>query len=248
MNTYDILKRMIPAILLCLAVISCNPTTPEQEVGSTEFETEPETEFEEEPIAGAEAPSTIDSEEYEVILDVDKNIELHKKGNFRVWIGLEEYAPKENGDMARDLTTMPSDLATYARITPHADEFEIEPDEPICVKLDPSGTAAMFSLIPQHKGTYKVSATVELFDNEECTGIPVTKTPDFLTVEVTVNNKVAAEDHAGELWSVFWEQFLKFWGAFVAVILGALIFVVRRFVKKKTGFSEGDGDNPPAGE
>jgi hypothetical protein len=37
---------------------------------------------------------------------------------------------------------------------------------------------------------------------------------------------------------VFWKQFMNFYTALVVLVLGALLFVIRRYIKKKTGYDE----------
>ena len=70
-----------------------------------------------------------------------------------------------------------------------------------------------------------------MFDNEDCIGTPVIKPAQVLSVRVNV-------DYGDEIWKPVWSYFLRFWYAFVALFFGALFFVIRKFVKKKTGYTE----------
>ena len=53
----------------------------------------------------------------------------------------------------------------------------------------------------------------------------------YETIKVRVNYWKA-------IWDPVWDGFTYFWGAFVALVFGALLFVVRNFIKKKTGYSD----------
>jgi len=43
--------------------------------------------------------------------------------------------------------------------------------------------------------------------------------------------------YAGELWQVFWKKLLEFWGAVVALIFAALLFLLRKKLKQWFGFA-----------
>ena len=193
---------------------------------------------------GAEPPvqeiKPIKEEDYKVVVDVDDSIEVHTKGNLEVWIGLEEYTPNQTPNTIRNTTSMPSNLGSYARITPYAPDFDIDPGEPQIVRIHPSGTKVLFTLIPQKKGRFKIGAKIELFDNEECAGVGIPKASDIVSVVVTVDGKIDCMTRLLLLWDVVWENFVRFWGAFVALFFAALIFVIRKFIKKKTGYDEVD--------
>ena len=195
------------------------------------------------PIAGAgysEEPENKELEKYMVRLESSDSIELHEVGILKVTVGQKQYLnlEKKVEGMVRDTNTIYAYAGAYARITPHAPDFKIEPEGSKVVRVVPTGTDVMFTLVPERKGTFQISAEIELFDNEECTGVGIPQSAEILSVLVTVDHGKDIESGAGQLWSVFWDHFVKFWGAFVAVIFGALIFVVRKFVKKKTGYSE----------
>lgn len=181
---------------------------------------------------------TLNADDYKVVLDVTDSIEIHKKGSLRVWIGLEKYMPKQSQKMARDTTSIPSDVGSYARITPYAPDFEVDPIEGQCIKIHPSGSSVLFSLVPIRKGAFQISAKIELFDTDDCSGAAIPKSSDIVSVLVIVDKKEAFKKGIGELLEVVWKNFLTFWGAFVATIFGALLFVIRRYVKKKAGYGE----------
>lgn len=179
--------------------------------------------------------------DYTAILDVTEQMELHQKGDLRVWIGIENYEnynmPEVEVGMTRKKTTFPGDEGNYARITPYAPDFRIEPEESQIMRITPSGSSLLFTIIPEKKGEFKISAKIELFDNPDFEGVPIPKTTNIVSVVVTVDPKVNLMARLGQLGTVLWDNFLKFWGAVVALIFGALLFVTRKFVKKKTGFT-----------
>lgn len=81
---------------------------------------------------------------------------------------------------------------------------------------------------------------VEIFKNSTCTGSSIPKTSRTLAVEVIVDNKKEFKGKMHELWTIFWEKFLTFWGALVALILGTILFVIRKKIKKTTGYEENE--------
>ena len=193
----------------------------------------------EEPVIERPA-SSLNADDYTAVLDVTETMELHQKGDLRVWIGIENYAPEKESDMTRKTTSFPGDEGNYARITPYAPDFRIEPEESQIMRITPRGSSVLFTIIPEKKGEFKISAKIELFDNPEFEGVPIPKTTNIVSVVVTVDPTVKLKSGLGELGTVLWDNFLKFWGAVVALIFGAILFVTRKYIKKKTGF-KGNG-------
>ncbi|MBR5257197.1 MAG: hypothetical protein IKV62_10545 [Bacteroidales bacterium] len=259
MNQSILFRRAALALLMCFLFAGCGskPNDPEQEVTYMPDpmpEPRQEVPVGEEPIPDVTAATPweeedlamatpggapINEEDYYVSLDVTKNIEKHENGTLRVWIGLdEENMPAESALMERAASTMRSEACAYARIAPYAPDFTVEPADPVVVPIDSGGSDVIFTLYPKKDGEFMVGARIELFKDEECTGKGTPKSSDFVSVTVTVDNSKDVKSHLAELWKIFWDYFLKFWGAFVAVILGALIFVIRKYLKKKTGYDE----------
>ena len=174
------------------------------------------------------------AEEYDAIIEVTEKIRLGASGTMNVWIGKEKYMPKRNVNTVRDTTYWYTYAGTYARITPRAENFTIEPNEPVIIRIDETGSGAQFNIIPQEKGKFEVSALIELFDNPECEGHPVVKPAQVLSVQVKV-------DYLDAIWTVVWTNFIRFWGAFVALFFAVLLFVIRKYVKKKTGYNDKNG-------
>ena len=147
---------------------------------------------------GSAAPSDFNPDDYSAVLDVTKELELHQKGDLRVWIGMEDFVPEDEADMVRKEINFPANEGNFARITPYAPDFKIEPEESQVMRITPSGSSVLFTIIPEKKGEFKISAKIELFDNPYFDGVPIPKTTNIVSV------------------------------------------VVRKFVRKKTGFM-GDG-------
>ncbi len=192
------------------------------------------------PDVGGAAPSDFNPDDYSAVLDVTKELELHDSGDLRVWVGMTGNVPEDDDEMLRGTVNFSAEEGNFARITPYAPDFKIEPDGPQIMRIVPSGSSFLFTIIPQKKGNFRISAKVELFDNPYFDGVPIPKTTNIVSVVVTVDHTQNLMNALRKMGKVAGDAFLKFWGAFVALIFGALLFVIRKFIKKKTGFM-GDG-------
>jgi hypothetical protein len=184
---------------------------------------------------GFKIKTTVDG--YVVTLDVTKSFCLHNKGVLRVWIGHENFIPKEREEFVRDITAISSKIGVYAKVTPFAPDFDVQPENSECMMIHESGSSVLFTLTPQRKGEFKVSSKVELFETSDCSGTPIPKTSETLTVVVTVDKMEVFENRMGELFSIFWDKFLSFWGVLISIIFGFLLFILRKLLKKKTGYN-----------
>ena len=189
----------------------------------------------------AERPA-LNADDYKVALDVTNEITLGSNATLRVWIGLENYLPKPIPTTSRDTTTIPASLGDYARITPYAPDFTVGPEESQVMRIVPSGSSVLFSLTPEKEGEFLISARIELYDNPDLMGVAVPKTSDIVSVVVKVDTKAAVKSHLGELGTITWSELKKFWAAIVAVFFGAILFLFRKFVRKKTGYSADGSD------
>ena len=183
------------------------------------------------------AKPALNADDYKVALDVTNEITLNSTATLRVWIGLENYLPKPIQTTVRDTTTIPASLGDYARITPYAPDFTVGPEESQVMRIVPSGSSVLFSLTPEREGEFLISAKIELYDNPDLVGVAIPKTSDIVSVVVKVDTKAAVKSHLGQLGDIAWSEFLKFWGAIVTLLLGALYFIIRRSVKKRTGYA-----------
>ena len=254
----SILKLLLPALLsgLFLSGCTCQGTDPEIESAEPEevampgpvpdegssFETE-------EPVVGAAAPDSDESQDYIATLTVTQKMKMRHSGNLIVSIGSEAYQPHNDENIVSDVTSFSVKKETYARIIPYAPDFRVEPEGAKIVKLNPAGTDVRFTLYPQHKGKFSVSADVVLYDNPECTGTGDPRVLESLMVRVKVGGWEVIEDGLSELGGIVWDKFRPFWTALVALIFAALFFVIRRFIKEKTGYSDdSDNDSKPQNE
>ena len=168
-------------------------------------------------------------DDYAATLEVTKRIFTGNKGMVNVWVGKKKYMPKANEGMVRDTTTL-YNVKAYALIVPHADSCKFEPDS-IFMPVDSTGSVAQFDMTPKKTGDIPVRAEVLFYDDEYCTHRPKPAGTQVLNVKVRV-------DYWSEIWNPVWKHFKAFWGTFIALFFAALLFVVRKFIKKKTGYSD----------
>lgn len=182
--------------------------------------------------------SGINSEDFKVKLAVDSNLKLGQTGTLRVWIGAAALEKAFNPRLARAETTFPANVGQFAKITPYAPDFDISESEVTCVKIDRSGAEVKYSITAKKTGKLNVSATVHLFNGDNCDGIPTPKSVETISVEVKVDGKEIVTGKLGEMFTVFWDSFMSFWGALVALVFAALLYVIRKKMKSKTGYED----------
>ncbi|MFA6402499.1 MAG: hypothetical protein WCX31_12895 [Salinivirgaceae bacterium] len=233
----------LPVLFIATTLYSCGGGSPEKEYQSSKpMEEGTVISFgisDDDSIQQAEPPVKLD--DYKVVLAVDENLALNQKGEMRVWIGANEIEPSFSQGMAKDATTIPSGIGQYAKITPYAPDFEVSPAEMKCIRIDPSGSDVRFSIKPTKKGSLKVSANIELYSTADCSGPMVPKTAATLSVNVNVDVWQVIADKLKEMGTVFWDKFISFWGALIALIFAVFLFIIRRKLKKKTGFDDANG-------
>ena len=263
-SLFSFVKKTIFAIFLIIFIVGCGPTTPqgEEAVGAEEIVTPSESDEDnttvvdepevgnaheqdmgsyEEPVEGASDSST-NAKDYTAISTItQEKMTMEETNKLKIWIGEEseaaKYKPKENKEMAHDTIVFNSVNATYARITPNAPDFEVEPKS-IVVPIVPTGVEKTFTLKPIQEGTFNVSAEIELFKNEECIGVGYPVASGEVTVEVAVDNMGHFKKFLRRLGGEFGDQFEKFFAALLVILFGALIFVIRKFIKKKTEYND----------
>lgn len=153
-------------------------------------------------------------------------------GRLRVWIGLAHNAPaigSEDVGATRPLR----ETGRTARITPIALGMETDPPSG-CLKIDPDGSEKIFSLRPRSRGSFKVGASVDLFNSDDCSGTPVPKSSELITVEV----KVGYASRLDELAAQTWAALLDFWGQALALASALLLFLLRKKLSGWFGFGE----------
>ena len=104
------------------------------------------------PIELTEEVSKPDLDDYEFVLSVTEVIAANKTGAMTVWIGNPKYKPTTGDGIISESTIMPADIGQFAKITPLAPDFDVEPQKSGCIKIHPSGSSESFSLTPK-KGT-----------------------------------------------------------------------------------------------
>ena len=249
-------KLLFPALLSALLMTGCtcrqpDPETDNIEVGTPETDNpepgNPETDYLDAAtppaIVGATPPQS-DAEEYVATLTVTRKMKKSQHGDLIVSLGTEGYEPKHDDNFVRDTTRFSAEGDLWARILPHAPDFRIEPEGAKIVKLKPGRNDIRFTLYPKSGGTFSVTADVELFENPECSGIGDSKALETLDVKVSVEGWETFLKGLKELGKKAWKVFLDFWGALLVLLFGALLFVIRRIIKEKTGYGETGGDKP----
>lgn len=172
-------------------------------------------------------------EEYKAVLAADPTIVVPgPPGRLRVWIGVPDYKPDFPINMQQASGMLPA-LGSRAKITPYAPAFTVEPKDGGCIRIDPSGSEIGFSLTPlrEENGTFDVGADVQLYDTDDCSGIPIPKATKSLQVQVVVK-------HAKKFNEVFWEMLLKFWGELLLLLFAVILFLIRKQLKKWVGFDK----------
>jgi hypothetical protein len=127
-----------------------------------------------------------------------------------------------------------------AKVEPVAPDFHIDHKEE-CMEIHPSGSEVQFILTPKEKksGQFDISANVRLYHSLDCSGTPIPKIAETLSVSVEVNYKEIFIEKLMELGSVTWDKFLEFWGALVALVFALILYLIRGKLKKWFGFADG---------
>jgi len=116
----------------------------------------------------------------------------------------------------------------------HQNNFEITPSEIPCIKIVPSGSHIFFEMTPKKKGIFKVNANIQIYKDSICMGTFVPKATATLSVNVTVNTEREIENKLHQMLNIVWDNFIKFWGAFVALLFGTLFYFIKKKLKNKT--------------
>ena len=243
-NLSVLVIRITLLLLFTLVVTACpGERPPEQNVQNTGIQTPPPPDDGDEgdPVitwSSAPAPDP-DEVKYKVDLTAERKMRVGDDHYFRVWIGGEDSMPPPMEDTVSDTTTVMAHEGSYAVITPVCPKFKVSPDTPQTLPLKASGSSILFTLTPLKRGKSYVSAIVKIYDRE---GNETPQSTNRLSVKISSGFWVRQGDHAAEMENVFWEKFIPFFSALLVLVLGAILFVVRRYIKKKTGY-DGDGND-----
>lgn len=253
-------RRMIPVILLGLLFTVCGcREKPEEKLGDEgsadvvvgQPENLPEDGQEgnipdvtrdfPEPMVGSSGPGE-KADDYKIGLDVDERIVLHHKGYVKVWIKPENKVPELREGKVRDTVTISArEMTKYARISVFAPEFTVEPAEPKVTRISSDGASVAFAVTPEKEGSAEINATVELFNNEDLSGLADTRT-ESVEVTVYIDGKEITKNRFRELSDMTWKKFVPFFGALLAILFGLALYLIRDYLKKKTGFDENEGE------
>jgi hypothetical protein len=178
------------------------------------------------------------AKDYTVKLAVDSVIAFKSKGKLMVWIGKDVANFNAPSGMVEDEKEIPADAGQFAKITPITPGFKKYPNAVECIKIHPSGSEVIFELEAIEKGEFEVSARVDLYNEAGCKGDPTPKVTTFLKVNVFVDREKEFSEKVNELLTVAWDKFLSFWGALLTLIFGTIIYLIRKKIKKKTGYDD----------
>ena len=171
-------------------------------------------------------------ENYSIVLSMDKELLDDETGTLKIWIGSSGIEVSYSDEEVTAEKHISSGIGQYAKITPYAPDFEIDPEEVGCIKIHPSGSEILFSLKPLKTGNLVVSANIELYNNANCTGTAVPKTAETLSVLVEVNRKAILKTKTKELTDVIWDNFLIFFGSIISIIFGVIVYKFRKKAHK----------------
>jgi hypothetical protein len=183
-------------------------------------------------------PSSLDY--YHVVVSGSKHLQLPgNKGLLNVWIGNEAFKPAPVSSM----NIVESDIIAageYALVEANAPDFEVTPVASKCLLLHPSGVDVKFYLTAKTVGDFTVSATVNLYNTEDCSGPAIPKTANTLEVNVVVNEALLNEQRKQGFIDIFWAKATEFWAALLALLFGVILFLVRKHLKKWFGYDQSD--------
>lgn len=177
-------------------------------------------------------------DEYTVVLGADKHLYIPGlPGELIVWIGDSIYKPDFPSRMEENETTVQAN-GKSATVEPFAPAFEIDPSKTQCIKIDPRGSQVRFELKPKKSGTFEVTADVNLYESNDCSGTPTPKGAAALKVKVEVSQKEILTEKVKELSTISWEKILEFWGTLLTLILAVILFLIKGKLKQWFGFEE----------
>ncbi|MDL2227400.1 hypothetical protein LJC30_00740 [Odoribacter sp. OttesenSCG-928-L07] len=190
------------------------------------------------PVQTGAAPSETDIDEYEISITMEKKVYMNQTSNLSVLIGAKgKYDLKqEKKSEIRDKTDVMGDIdigGMYAKVVLNANDFEIisSDDEYKCLKVYPYGTPFGFVLKPKKEGTFEIKANVYFYKDCNC----VERAERGKISSNTLKIKVVVDEMTGVRGTIM-NHVAEFITALVVLILGAILFVVRKFIKNKTGF------------
>ncbi|MDP1783908.1 MAG: hypothetical protein Q8K81_00600, partial [Sulfuricurvum sp.] len=151
-------------------------------------------------------------------------------GKAIIWIGNPSYRP--NAPTSDDVYAEKniSGMGQWVIVGLKAADFQ-DINESKCMFIPPTGTEEVFWLYPKQTKNriYKISAYAKLFTTEECSDSFNQKFSDIVEVEVEIDYEEILIIMLKELWDIFWEKALWFWGALLAIIF---TIILRKFKQR----------------
>lgn len=145
-------------------------------------------------------------------------------GKAIVWIGDPSYRQDmpSSDDVYAEKNI--SGIGQWVKLGLNAPDFQ-DVNESECMLIPPTGTEEIFWLYPKQtkNGTYKISAYVKLFTSKECSDSFNQKFSNIVEVEVEIDYDTIVIAMLKDLWDVFWEKALWFWGALLALIFTLIL-------------------------
>jgi hypothetical protein len=185
--------------------------------------------------------SPADLQNYSVrVLAIPHNLTIPgTPGELSVWIGDSVYLPAAPSSASYKVAPLlGARSGQSAKVTPFAPGIKVDPQSGACQQVVPTGTEDLFTLTPTHSGTFRVGASVLLYDSPDCTGTPVPKSATAISVQVSVNTIDVAKGGLLQLWKPLWSNFLTFWGTLVAIVFALILFLLRKKLYKWFGFGD----------
>jgi len=173
---------------------------------------------------------------YKVILGVDGDMTFPgNKGILNVWIGDPQYEPQYSVGSITDSLSIAA-VGIAAKIKAQAPDFIVEALDKDCIEIHPTGSDATFYLTPTKTGTFSIAAKVYLYSTKDCSGSYIPKSAKTLEVIVAVGHKEILHSGFVEILKVTWDKFLEFWGVFIGILFGYILYRVRKYFKDKQGY------------
>ncbi|MFZ6843981.1 hypothetical protein [Undibacterium sp. RuTC16W] len=171
----------------------------------------------------------------------DTRIPMKSSGEMQVWVGLASNVPaKEAGQAETQKTFSVDPQKRSAKIVPIAPDFEWKAIGKDCTELTPSGSEIPFSLTPKRLGKFKVSATVELYKSEDCSGTPKSVISQDTEITVSVDIKNNVQNGFWDLISQTWDEINKLYLGILAAISAAILVAAKEKIKTLFGLKNTD--------
>lgn len=171
----------------------------------------------------------------------DTRIPMKSSGEMQVWVGLASNVPaKEAGQAETQKTFSVDPQKRSAKIVPIAPDFEWKAIGKDCTELTPSGSEIPFSLTPKKLGKFKVSATVELYKSEDCSGTPKSVIAQDTEITVSVDIKNNVQNGFWDLVRQTWDEINKLYLGILAAISAAVLVAAKEKIKALFGLKNTD--------